>query len=156
MKYFSQKKSTKIAICLGLILTLCIAVLFTWMFYRHYDHLRAVAGVDHFVWQYIQSLKNGTDFYRKHSCDTYSCGGFQADNAKEVFPRYKLPYTMESKAISGGPYWLYNTAFQIVLRFDNAKRLYLHIRYLGGDYQVGVVPWSDQPTSPQWSDGRDG
>jgi hypothetical protein len=128
----------------------------SWMFYRHYDHLRAVAGVDHFVWQYIQSLTNETNYYREHSCDNSGCGGFQAENARAVFLRYKLPYTMESKAISGGPYWFYGTAFQIVLHFENAQRLYLNVSYVNGDYQVGVVPWSDKPVNSQWSDGRDG
>ena len=156
MKKFTKTNAIRFILYSGVVIFMCSTILLSWMFYRCHDHLRAVAGVDHFVWQYIHSLANGTNYYREHSCDNSGCGGFQADNAKAVFPAYKLPYTMESKAISGGPYWFYGTAFQVVLRFDNAQRLYLNIRYVNGDYQVGVVPWSDQPVMSYWSDGRDG
>jgi len=152
-----MKASIKIFVYFGLVVALIMSSIFAWRFYYYYyGHLQAVAGVDHFVWQYIQSLENETDFYRLHSCDNFGCGGFQAENAKKIFPKYKSPYTMESKAISGGPYWLYGTAFQIVLRFDNGKRLYLNINYIDRAYQVGVVPWSDQPPNSYWSNGRDG
>ena len=154
MDVISKRKVIRIVIYSAFILALSVTAVLGWMFYRHYDHLNAVAGVDNFVWRYIQSLEKGTEFYKNHSCDTSSCGGFQAENAANVFPQYKLPYTMESKAISGGPYWLYGTAFQIVLRFDNSKRLYLHIRYVDGVYQTGVVDWPAQPVNPYWSDGR--
>lgn len=134
---------------------LAVAARGAWRFYRYHQHLLAVAGVDSFVFQYVDSMKSGTEFYRQHSCDVLGCGGAQADLAKEIQSRYQLPYSMVSKAISGGPRWLYDTAFQIELRFENGERLYLHVRSVQGDYQVNVVPITTEPGPRVWMDGRE-
>jgi type III secretory pathway component EscR len=126
------------------ILSIAIALLVSsWVGYRYFERHQSINGVDSFVEKYVQSLVNGTNYYKEHTEKN------QIAFADEIRKRFASPYTVTDKAISDGLYFfLYSTGFQFILKFQNGKYLYLHLLGRGPEFIVlGVIDWTDQMES---------
>ena len=120
-------------------ITIALTVIFiipaTYVGYRYTNHYLSVLFVDDFVDKYVQSMSNNTAYFIEHTRDEY-----QAGLAKEMRDRFLPPYIIKWKVMSGGPYYLFQTAFQYRLYFDNQTSLYLHILGDGHNFQVeGII-----------------